>query len=96
MDKFLVLSILAGLLLVTSIVQAVELGGIKQSLSKTGLVTATAASGGVAAAPAAQSGGETYEQMMQRMHPEQFAQQQTQQASAPAAVANLPNMVGGC
>ncbi len=98
MDKFLVLSALVLLLLGASVFQAFELNGLKEGLAKkTGFVSVASAA---AAAPAAQSGGESYEQMMQRMHPDQFAQQQAQQASLPASaanpIANLPNMVGGC
>ncbi|MBI4021384.1 MAG: hypothetical protein HY369_04010 [Candidatus Aenigmarchaeota archaeon] len=56
-------------LLVATIVQAVQIGGL-QSQTLTGAVTA-----------AANPGEETYEQMMARMHPDQV---QAPAASAPA------------
>ncbi|MBI2444883.1 hypothetical protein HYV43_00660 [Candidatus Micrarchaeota archaeon] len=94
MDKFVVLSALLGILLVTSVFQAFELNGLKNQLTaKTGAVSFASAP----AQPASSGGAESYEQMMQRMHPDQFAQQQAASAAVgDGALNGLPNMVGGC
>lgn len=93
MDKLAIVTVLMGLVLATSVFQAFELNGLKGQLSaKTGAVT-------LSSAPQAASsgGGETYEQMMARMHPDQFAQQQAASAAVGGGALNgLPNMVGGC
>lgn len=93
MDKVAILAALTGLVLVVSVFQAFELSSLKTQLfAKTGAVTLTSAP-----APQSSGGGETYEQMMQRMHPDQFAQQQQQTASVGGGqLDGLPNMVGGC
>ncbi|MBI4361327.1 hypothetical protein HY572_06170 [Candidatus Micrarchaeota archaeon] len=93
MDKIVILSALMGLVLVASAFQAFELNGLKNQLyAKTGAVALSSAP-----AQLASGGGETYEQMMQRMHPDQFAQQQAASAAVGGNALNgLPNMVGGC
>ena len=73
-----------GILLVISFVQMIQIG----SLKGTG-ISASVSTGAVTLSPA--SGGESYDQMMARMHPDQVKQPSP---SAPAA--NSPKMVGGC
>ncbi len=94
MDKLSILTALMGLVLVASVFQAFELNGLKGQLSvKTGAVSFASAP----VAAASSGGGESYEQMMARMHPDQFAQQQAQSAAVGGNELNgLPNMVGGC
>lgn len=94
MDNYVILSGLMALLLVTSVFQAFELTGLKsQMAAKTSGVSFASApvrsiSGG---------GAETYEQMMARMHPGQFVQQQAaSNALGGGQLANVPNQVGGC
>ncbi|MBI1972853.1 hypothetical protein HYS50_02520 [Candidatus Woesearchaeota archaeon] len=73
-------NLLVGLLIVVivfSLYQAVQINDLKKSLGGGTVTTASGSTSG---------GGETYEQMMARMHPDQV------QASSNSG----PAMVGGC
>ncbi len=70
---------MVAMLLVVSFIQALQINSIKGGVS--GNVIKAAGSGG----------GETYDEMMARMHPDQVKKVSTAQ-SAPKA----PTMVGGC
>ena len=59
--------------------QTLQINSLKESLK--GTITGKAVQ--------SQSSGETYEQMMARMHPEQVQRK-------PATTSSLPTMVGGC
>ncbi len=69
---------MVAMLLVVSFIQALQINSIKVSVS--GNVIKAAGSGS----------GETYEEMMARMHPDQV------KASAPQTAPKAATMVGGC
>lgn len=71
-----------GILLIFSFVQMIQISALQNGNSL------SPATGAVSLSPAS-SGGETYDQMMARMHPDQV-----QQPSASGAAS--PQMVGGC
>ena len=76
MKNYIVTGIVA-LLLVISVVQAFQISKIKNEITGNSMVSASGDT----------SGGETYEQMMARMHPDQVA---TKPSSGG------PAQVGGC
>ncbi len=73
--------IVVGLVLLLSIVQAFQINALRSNSAPQ--VTSAAVTTNAQA-------GETYEQMMARMHPDQVSAQPAPQASA------SPSMVGGC
>ena len=74
-----ILLIIVTLILVVSVIQSFQITSIKNSIS--GKIVKTSD----------QSSGETYDEMMARMHPEQV-----RVSSQPGSQANQPTMVGGC
>ncbi|MBI5176917.1 hypothetical protein HY995_02390 [Candidatus Micrarchaeota archaeon] len=105
MDKGLVTNVMLGLLISVAVFQAFELGSLQSALvSQRSVSLASPASAGsgstLAAVASSGSGGETYEQMMARMHPDQVAK--AAPASAPAqsgalgGLDKIPSQVGGC
>ncbi|MBI4020415.1 MAG: hypothetical protein HY367_03720 [Candidatus Aenigmarchaeota archaeon] len=80
MNSYIMLGI-AAFVLLASLAQAMQINGIKNEL--TGNAVAQGGSDG-------STGGETYEDMMARMHPDQVVQQ------AQPAANSQPAMVGGC
>ncbi|MDO8537609.1 MAG: hypothetical protein Q7S21_01870 [archaeon] len=83
--NYLMLAMVA-IVLVVSVVQAFQINSIKKELqtgNAIGNISLSASNDATSNA-----GGETYEQMMARMHPDQV-QQTTQTSSS-------PQMVGGC
>ncbi len=76
MKNYIVTGIVA-LVLVISVVQAFQINNIKNEITGNSMVSASGDT----------SGGETYEQMMARMHPDQVAAKPSGGGSA---------MVGGC
>ncbi len=77
----------AGIILVLGVVQAMQIQNVQLSPTVGGVPVSTLAP---AAATATSGGGETYEQMMARMHPGQAQQ------AAPAGAGSGQRMVGGC
>ena len=78
MEKNTIIGIVLGVILVVAVVQTLELQYIKGARS-----TGAAVASGV---------GETYEQMMARMHPDQVRAAN----NVPPQLQNLPKQVGGC
>ena len=78
MEKNTIIAVALGVLVLISIVQAIQIVGLKNQ------ITGNVVSGSV------DGGGETYEQMMARMHPGQY------QASNFVPSQSGPTMVGGC
>ena len=79
MKNYLIFVVIVIFLL--SVFQAFQISAIKSTISSNGYSKSDSGS------------GETYEQMMARMHPDQTRQQQTRYStSAP----QQPQMVGGC
>ena len=79
MEKNTIIAVALGVLVLISIVQAIQITNIKDRV--TGDVVKED-SGGV---------GETYEEMMARMHPEQASP-----SIGSPSVGSSPTMVGGC
>ncbi len=98
MEKQTLLTALVGILLVVAVFQAFQLQGltekVKASTSGAGLQLASAPLQSVQAASQQASGGETYDQMMARMHPDLVKQQS--QTPVPQGLQNLPSQVSGC
>ena len=80
MKSMTIMTIIAIVLVAFSIIQAFQINAIKGSAS------------GNAVSDGSSSSGETYEQMMARMHPDQVKKQ----SAAPKGLENIPSMVGGC
>ena len=83
MNKTWIIAAVLGLLVVISMVQIVQLNGLKGKISGAATTTVSAQN----------SGGETVDEMNARMHPDQV---QKSSASTPKSLENLPSMVGGC
>ena len=89
MNKNLILTIVMGAVFFMLALQAFQLQGINAKIDAklTGASVANSIGGS-----STQQGGETYEQMMARMHPDQVKKQ----SAAPKGLENIPSMVGGC
>ncbi|MBI4739204.1 hypothetical protein HY772_06645 [Candidatus Woesearchaeota archaeon] len=87
MKNYLIVGMMV-LILLISVVQAFQIKSLKTALSGNA-VRSTGA--GANAGGAANAGGETYEEMMARMHPDQVAAK-----SGGSGGNSLPTMVGGC
>jgi len=77
MEKNTIIAVALGVLVLISLVQAVQISSLK------GTVTGGAIE--------ENSGGETYEDMMARMHPDQY-----KSSSKTPSASSGPKMVGGC
>ncbi len=88
MNKNIILTIVMVAVFFILALQAFQLQGISAKLE--GKLTGASIAGRVAGANTQQ--GETQEQMMARMHPDQVKKQ----GSAPKGLENIPSMVGGC
>ena len=80
MEKNTIIAVALGILVLISIVQAIQIVSLKNQVVNQ--ITGNIIS----------NGGETYEEMMARMHPDQY------QASAKVSSSSSsgPTMVGGC
>ena len=78
MEKSTIITVALMFLVLVSLVQAVQIVGLKSKIT-----------GGVVS-NSKESGGETYDEMMARMHPDQYAKQ------ASPSTGSSPRMVGGC
>ena len=80
MEKNTIIAVALGILVLISIVQAIQIVSLKNQVVNQ--ITGNVIS----------NGGETYEEMMARMHPDQY------QASAKVSSSSSsgPTMVGGC
>ncbi len=90
-NKTLLISGFLGLMLVIGVMQAWQLSSLSGKLSS---VNSPSASNLMASG----SGGEDYDDMMARMHPDQVAKSSSKPASnnLPSGLANLPSQQGGC
>lgn len=77
MEKNAIISVALGILVLISIVQAIQISSLKSQITEGTLKE--------------DSGGETYEEMMARMHPDQY--KTSAKTSSPSSGAR---MVGGC
>lgn len=89
MNKNIILVIVMGAVFFMLALQAFQLQGISAKLD--GKLTGASIAGS-ALSSNTQQGGESYEQMMARMHPDQAKKQ----AAVPKGLENIPSMVGGC
>ncbi len=89
MNKNIILVIVMGAVFFMLALQAFQLQGISAKLE--GKLTGASIAGSTLSSNT-QQGGETYEQMMARMHPDQVKKQ----GSVPKGLENIPSMVGGC
>ena len=80
MEKNTIIAVALGVLVLISVVQAIQIVGLKSKVV-----------GGIVGNAVNSDGGETYEEMMARMHPDQ-AQALKQSSSSSGS----PRMVGGC
>ena len=91
MNKNILLLVVMGAVFLMLALQAFQLQGINAKIDAklTGASVASSIGGS-----STQQGGETYEQMMARMHPDQAKKQAS--SSVPKGLENIPSMVGGC
>lgn len=82
MKKNVIIGVVLGVLILIAGFQMFQLSGLKKELS--GGSTAGMSSGS----------GESYDDMMARMHPDQVKKQKA--VATPKSLDSLPNMVGGC
>lgn len=87
--NYLMLGMIA-IILIVSVVQAFQINSIKNELKGSPAI-GTALLSSASTSSASNSGAETNEQMMARMHPDQV-----QQTAATQASSSQPSMVGGC
>ncbi len=99
MEKEKLAILLVGVVFLIAIAQAMQLNSMSQKvgtlLSSAGTALSAAQAGSIsstASSQAASGGGETQEQMMARMHPDQVSQG----SGSAGAVNSLPSQVGGC
>lgn len=88
MNKNLILTIVMGAVFFMLALQAFQLQGINAKIDAKltgGSITSSLGGSNI-------QQGETYEQMMARMHPDQVKKQ----SAAPKGLENIPSMVGGC
>ena len=78
MEKNTIIAVALGILVLISVVQAIQISSLKGQV--------------VGSVVKEDSGGETYEKMMARMHPDQY--QASAKSSSPSS--SGPTMVGGC
>ncbi|MBI2135845.1 hypothetical protein HYU06_02125 [Candidatus Woesearchaeota archaeon] len=89
MNKNILLLVVMGAVFFMLALQAFQLQGINAKIDAK--LTGASVASRVASANT-QQGGETQEQMMARMHPDQVKKQ----SAAPKGLENIPSMVGGC
>ena len=88
MNKNLILTIVMGAVFFMLALQAFQLQGINAKIDAK--LTGTSIASSLGRGNVQQ--GETYEQMMARMHPDQVKKQ----GAVPKGLENIPSMVGGC
>ena len=90
MNKNILLLVVMGAVFLMLALQAFQLQGINAKIDAK--LTGASVAGSSIGGSSTQQGGETYEQMMARMHPDQVKKQ----GAVPKGLENIPSMVGGC
>lgn len=85
MEKNTIIAVALGVLVLISVVQAIQIVSLKNRVVDNVIGNVVSGSGGSGV-------GETYEEMMARMHPDQY--QASAKVSSPSS--GGPTMVGGC